>query len=129
VGLQGAIAYGLLSLFTGEPYPLLPYLLGVAGLAVNTLFYLALALMMGVLTSNRKVVLGVSLGVLLGGWLISIFLGTFAMLTPWSLMTALPAAVLGEPLPLPIWLPIGITAVLSVILVAVAIARFKRLEF
>jgi len=129
VGLQGAIAYGLLSLFMAEPFPLPPYLVGMAGLAVNTLFYLALALMMGVLTANRNTVLGVSLGVLLGGWLISVFLGTFAMLTPWSLMNVLPAAALGEPLPLPIWLPIGITAILSAIFVAVALARFERLEF
>ena len=129
VGLQGAIAYGLLSLFMAEPFPLPPYLVGMAGLAVNTLFYLALALMMGVLTANRNTVLGVSLGVLLGGWLISVFLGTFAMLTPWSLMTVLAAAALGEPLPLPIWLPIGVTAILSIIFVAVALARFERLEF
>ena len=128
VGLQGAIAYGLLWLFMGEPFPLPRYLVGMAGLAVNTLFYLALALMMGVLTANRNMVLGVSLGVLVGGWVISIFLGTCAMLTPWSLMTALPTAVLGEPLPLPIWLPIGITVILSVIFVAVALARFERLE-
>jgi hypothetical protein len=44
-------------------------------------------------------------------------------------MTALPTAILGEPLPLPIWLPIGITAILSAIFVAVALARFNRLEF
>ena len=129
VGLQGAIAYGLLWLFMGEPFPLPRYLMGVTGLAVNSVFYLAFALMMGVLTANRNMVLGVSLGVLVGGWVISIVLGTCAMLTPWSLMTALPNAVLGEPLPLPIWLPIGITVILSAIFVAVALARFERLEF
>jgi ABC-2 type transport system permease protein len=128
VGLQGAIAYGLLSLFMAELFPLARFLVGMAGLAVHTVFYLALALMIGVLTANRNTVLGMSLSVLLGGWLISIFLGTFAMLTPWSLMTALPTAILGEPLPLPIWLPIGMTAILSAIFVAVALARFNRLE-
>jgi ABC-2 type transport system permease protein len=129
VGLQGAIAYALLALFAGEPFPPARYLVGMAGLAVNTLFYLSLALMLGVLTSNRTVVLGVSLGALLGGSLMGIFWGAFAMLTPWSLMFALPAAVLGEPLPLPVWVPVGMTALLSVIVVAMAIARFERLEF
>jgi ABC-type transport system involved in multi-copper enzyme maturation permease subunit len=62
VGVQGAIAYGLLSLRVGAPLPLLPYLVGMAGLAVHTLFYLALTLMMGVLTTNRRALLGVSLG-------------------------------------------------------------------
>jgi ABC-2 type transport system permease protein len=129
VGLQGAIAYGLLWLAVGEPLPLPPYLVGMAGLAVHTLFYLALALMMGVLTANRNTVLGVSLGVLLGGWLISIFLGTFAMLTPWFLDGVLTSAVLGLALPLPVWLPIGVTAGLSVICVVVTLARFEQLEF
>jgi ABC-2 type transport system permease protein len=133
VGLQGTIAYGLLWLAVGEPLPLPRYLVGMAGLAVHTLFYLALALMMGVLTSNRRVLLGVSLGVLVGGMVIvqvlGLAVGKFVMLTHWSLPGLLPAAVQGTPLPLPIWLPIGVTAVLSVIFVAVTLVRFKRLEF
>jgi hypothetical protein len=32
-------------------------------------------------------------------------------------------------LPLSIWLPIGVTAVLSVVCVAVTLVRFERLEF
>jgi ABC-2 type transport system permease protein len=129
VGLHGALGYGLLSLIMGEPFPLPPYLVGMAGLAVHTLFYLALTLMMGVLTANRRILLGVSQGVLLGGMLTTNFLGTAVMLTPWGLVQVLHAAVLGMPLPLPVWLPIGVTAVLSVICVAVALARFERLEF
>jgi ABC-2 type transport system permease protein len=129
VGLQGALGYGLLSLILGEPFPLPPYLVGMAGLAVHTLFYLALTLMMGVLTANRRMLLGVSQGVLLGGMLTTNFLGTAVMLTPWGLVQVLHAAVLGMPLPLPVWLPIGVTASLTVICVAVALARFERLEF
>jgi len=129
VGLHGALGYGLLSLIIGEPFPLPPYLLGMAGLAVHTLFYLALTLMMGVLTANRRVLLGVSQGVLLGGALLTNLPGTAVMLTPWGLVNVLPAAVLELPVPLPIWLPIGVTAVLSVISVAVTLARFERLEF
>ena len=133
VGLQGAIAYGLLSLTMGRPFPLPTYLVGMTGLAVHTLSYLALTLMMGVLTSNRNTVLGVSLGVLLGGLLIvqtvGRYLGLAVMLTPWGMAMVLPAAVLGLPSPLSIWLPIGVTAILSVIFVAVALARFERLEF
>jgi ABC-type transport system involved in multi-copper enzyme maturation permease subunit len=133
VGLQGAIAYGLGWLATGEPFPLSPYLVGMAGLAVNTLFYLALTLMMGVLTANRPLLLGVSLGTHFGGVMaisfLAKFLGRFALLTPWSLFNALPAAVLGAPLPLSIWVPIGVTAGLTVVFVAVTLARFEQLEF
>ena len=125
VGLQGALGYGLLRLVTGEPLPLAPYLVGMAGLAVHTISYLALTLMMGVLTTKRGVLLGGPLGgLLLGG-----FLGTFVMLTPWALAQVLPAPVLGIPLPVSIWLPIGVTALLSVVFVAVALVRFERLEF
>jgi ABC-2 type transport system permease protein len=132
VGLQSAIAYGLLSLAMGKPFPLPPYLVGMAGLAVHTLFYLALALMMGVLTANRTTLLGASLAVVLIGWLVTpigLSVGTFVMLMPFTLVHILPAAVQGAPLPLSIWLPIGVTAILSVIFVAVALARFERLEF
>ena len=129
VGLQGTLGYGVLWLVMGEPFPLSLYLVGMAGLAVHTLFYLALTLMMGVLTANRRMLLGVSQGVLLGGMLTTNFLGTAVMLTPWGLVQVLHAAVLGMPLPLPVWLPIGVTASLTVICVAVALARFERLEF
>jgi len=133
VGLQGAIAYGQVSLAMGKPFPLLPYLVGMAGLAVHTLFYLALTLMMGVLTANRPLLLGVSLGVHFGGVLaisfLGKFLGEFVLLTPWSLFNTLPATALGVTLPVSIWVPIGVTAVLSVVFVAVMVARFERLEF
>ena len=133
VGLQGALGYGQLSLVMGEPFPLLPYLVGMTGLAVHTLFYLSLTLMMGVLTINRRALLGVTMGSLMGGMMILQILavpaGKFVMLTPWSLNNVLPAAVLGIPLPLSIWLTIGVTAILSAIFVAVAVTRFERLEF
>jgi ABC-type transport system involved in multi-copper enzyme maturation permease subunit len=129
VGLQSAVGYGLLWLAAGSPFPLPYYLVGVAGLAVHTLFYLALSLMMGVLTAKRSVLLGTSLGVLLGGLLLGGFLGTLVMLTPWGLGSVLPYAVQGTPLPLPIWVPIGVTALMTVGCVVVALVRFERLEF
>jgi hypothetical protein len=133
VALQGAIAYGQAWLALGEPFPPSPYLVGMAGLAVYTLFYLALTLMMGVLTANRPLLLGVSLGALFGGVMViglfGKYLGKFVMLTPWCMFNVLPVAVLGAPLPLSIWVPIGVTAALSVVFVAVTLARFERLEF
>jgi ABC-type transport system involved in multi-copper enzyme maturation permease subunit len=132
VGLQGVIGYVLLWLATGEPLPLPPYLVGMAGLAVNTLFYLSLTLMLGVLTGNRIALLGASLGLVLLGFLavpLGATVSALVMLTPFALIHVLPAVVLGTPLPLSIWVPIGITAVLSVIFVVVTLARFERLEF
>jgi ABC-2 type transport system permease protein len=132
VGLQAALGYGLLWLATGEPLSLPPFLAGVAGLAVNTLFYLALTLMLGVLTANRIALLGASLGLVLGGFVavpLGSTVGTLAMMTPFTLIHVLPSIVLGLPLPLSIWVSMGITAALSVIFVVVTLARFERLEF
>lgn len=133
VSLQGVLGYGLLSLATGEPFPLAPYLVGMVGLAVNTFLYMTLTLMLGVLTANRRALLGASLGVLMGGMMIiqalALVVGDLVMLTPWALGQFLPLAVLGVPLPMSIWLPIGETAILSVICVVVALTKFERLEF
>lgn len=132
VGLQAVVGYGLLWVATGEPLPLGPFLVGVAGLAVNALFFLTLTLMLGVLTANRIALLGGSLGLALLGF-VAVPLGAtvsmFVMLTPFALIHVLPAVVLGSPLPLSIWLTIGITAALSVIMVVVTLARFERMEF
>jgi ABC-type transport system involved in multi-copper enzyme maturation permease subunit len=129
VGLQGALGYGLVSLVGGQPFAVSSYLVGIAGLAVHTLFYLALTLLLGVLTCDRMKLLGISLGSLLGGMLITRFMGVFGLLTPWSLGDTLPYAVMGTVLPVPIWATIGVTAVLAVTFVAVAIFKFQRLEF
>jgi ABC-2 type transport system permease protein len=132
VGLQVVLGYGLLWLAAGVPSPLGPFLVGVVGLAANALFYLTLTLMIGVLTSNRMALLGASLGLALLGFAavpLGATVSPIVMLTPFALIHVLPAAALGSPLPLSIWLPIGITAILAVIFVAVTLARFERLEF
>jgi ABC-2 type transport system permease protein len=128
VGSQGVIGYVLLSLIMGKPFPLLPYLTGIAGLAVHTLFYLTITLMMGVMTTNRRNLLGVVQGVLLGGTLLTNLPGTALMVSPWGLIEILPVAVLGLPLPISIWLPIGVTAILTIFCVAIALVKFNRLE-
>jgi ABC-type transport system involved in multi-copper enzyme maturation permease subunit len=132
VGLQVALGYGLLWLVAGEPLPLSSFLVGTAGLAVSMLFYLALTLMLGVLTANRIALLGASLGLTLLGFVVvplGATVSTWVMLTPFALIHVLPAVVLGMPLPLSVWVPIGITALLSVLFVVVTLARFERLEF
>jgi len=129
VALQGAIAYGLISLANGGLFPLVPFLAAVGGLAVNTLYYLALTLMMGVLTDNRGTLLGVALGMLFGGLLVGSFMGTYSLFTPWSMTAALPAIALQTPLPLPSWLPLCTTAALTLLCVAVALWRFRTMEF
>jgi len=129
VGLQSAIAYGLISLANGGLFPLGPFFAAVGGLAVNTLFYLALTLMMGVLTHNRGTLLGVALGMLFGGLLVGSFMGPYSLFTPWSMTAALPAMALQMGLPLPIWLPLCTTAALTLLCIGVALWAFRTMEF
>lgn len=129
VSLQIAISYGLVSLAHGSPFPAGPFLIGAAGLALHTLFYLALTLMMGVLANSRGALLGIPLGVLFGGLLAAGFLGTASLFTPWSMAAVLPAAVLQAPLPLSVGWPLAMTAVLTLLCIAVALWKFRQLEF
>jgi ABC-type transport system involved in multi-copper enzyme maturation permease subunit len=129
VGVQSAIAYGLIALANGAPLPLAPFLVGAGGLALHTLFYLSLTLMMGVLANSRSLLMGVPLGVLFGGMLAANFVGKAALLTPWSLAAVLPATVLQLPLPLPAALPLAVTAALTVVAIAVTLRKFRQLEF
>jgi len=129
VALQSAIAYGLISLANGGLFPLIPFLAAAGGLAVNTLFYLALTLMMSVLTDNRGTLLGVTLGMLFGGLLVGSLMGTYSLFTPWSMTAALPAIALQTTLPLPTWLPLCVTVALTLLCIAVALWRFRTMEF
>lgn len=126
--VPGAVAYSLLTLALGEPYPALPYLLGMAVLTLHTLFYLALSLMMGVLATSRGPLLAVTLGSVLGGAVAMDFLPTLAMLTPWLLPNIAGALALEAPLPAELWAPIVATAVLTLVAMAVALWRFQRAE-
>jgi ABC-type transport system involved in multi-copper enzyme maturation permease subunit len=129
VGLPMALGYGQFWLVNGTPLPLIPFLTGAAALALHTLFYLCLTLMMGVVANGREVLLGVPLGVLFGGLIIVSFVGTFGLFTPWSMAAVLPAVVLEQSMPLPAWVPLASTAVLAGICVALTLYSFRKLEF
>jgi len=130
IGFQSAVAYGLLWLANGDPLPLLPYLIGVGGLTLHTFFYLALTLMLGVFVKTRSQVLGVAMGSLFGGILLSSLISQLGLITPWSLPNLLPALALQIPLPLATALtPILMTAIWSVVFIFAALWKLSRLEF
>jgi hypothetical protein len=64
-----------------------------------------------------------------GGLLVGSFMGTYSLFTPWSVTAVLPAIALQTPLPLPTWLPLCTTAALTLLCVAVALWRFRSMEF
>lgn len=126
--VPGAVAYGLLSLAVGEPYPAVAFLSGMGVLALHTLFYLALSLMMGVLVTSRGPLLAITLGSVLGGAVAIEFAPSVSLVTPWLLPNIAGALALDVPLPADLSLPIGATAVLTLVALAVALWRFQRAE-
>jgi ABC-2 type transport system permease protein len=124
--LQSLVAYLLLS--TAGSLSPLAFLAGVGVLTVHTLFYLALTLMMGVLSENRGLILGVPLGFLLAGSLLSTF-KPLLIATPWGLGSLETAVALATDVPAILWLPLVATVGWTVAFVFVAIWRFERVEF
>ncbi|HEX2185615.1 MAG TPA: ABC transporter permease subunit [Chloroflexota bacterium] len=79
VGVQGAGAYAIAAAADG-PAPLVPYLAALAALAVQVLFYLALALLLGTVFRSRNPVIAIPLLLLfvMAQWLGSVELSAVA---------------------------------------------------
>jgi ABC-2 type transport system permease protein len=126
--LPGAVAYGLFVL-AGAELPATSLVAAMAVLALHTLFYLALSLMMGVIADSQGALLAVTLGSVLGGAVLIDFIGRAAFLTPWPLGNIAVAVAQGAALPANIlWAPVAATALLTAAAIGIAIWRFQRAE-
>lgn len=130
VGLPSVMAYGMLSVYMGAPFPLMTFLSAVGIMTVHTFFYLTLTLMLGTIFNNRGPILGIALGFLLGGGLLGglfepLFYVTPLMLPNIALLTASAQAI---PTELGI-APLVATALWSVVFIFVALAKFEKMEF
>jgi ABC-2 type transport system permease protein len=126
--LPGAVAYGLFWLATGGMVSLPRFAAGLGLMALHTAFYLALTIMMGVVAKSRGMVLGVTLGSLLGGTLLTNLLGPAAFITPWPLANIAVGVVQGAPLPTIALLPVALTAILTIVAGLAAVWAFERAE-
>lgn len=124
--LQGVVAYIQLS-FVGE-LAFLPFIKGLAIMAIHTLFYLGLVFFLNVFSQNRGLVLGVSLASLLGGQFLLNLKATFYV-TPWGLSNVAVAAATGQSLPLELFIPVLVTAGWCLFFILASFWRFERLEF
>ena len=126
--LPGVVAYALFTL-AGAAMPVTTFVAAMLLLALHTLFYLALSLMMGVIADGQGALLAVTLGSVLGGAVLVDFVGRAAFLTPWPLGNIAVALAQGAALPADIlWTPVAATAILTLVAVGVAIWRFKHAE-
>jgi ABC-2 type transport system permease protein len=126
VVLPSVLAYVQFMLASGSVS--VPHFLGGLGLlALHTLFYVALTLLLGVLSDNRGVVLGVSLGILLGGTLLR-SVWPLSLILPWVLPDMAASVFLGNPLPVQMLIPIMMTFVWTVLFILIGVRRFNRQE-
>lgn len=126
LGLQGAVAYALLSTVGQVDVP--RFLAGLGALGLHLLFYLTLALLAGVVAKSRGPVLAITFGSLLGGQVLAV-LKPLVLVTPWKLLDVGAAIAVGAPLSPELAGPIVATAAWCVLFVAAMIWQFERLEF
>jgi len=128
--VPSAIFYGESLMLAGRVPELAPFLTGVGIMAVHTLFYLALTLLLGTLFDTRGPIAGVAMGVLFAGFLPPNLLPQAALLAlPWTLRDSAVGLVLGSTLPA-VWpIPVIATVLWTVLFIGVAFWRFGREEF
>jgi ABC-type transport system involved in multi-copper enzyme maturation permease subunit len=125
--IPGVVAYTLFTL-AGAEMPLANFAAAMGLLALHTLFYLALSLMMGVIAESQGALLAVTLGSVLGGAVLVDFIGRLAFVTPWLLGNIAVGVAQDVALPPIMWLPVAATALLTLSAIAVAIWRFETAE-
>lgn len=126
--VQAAIAYAQISIATGGLVPITAFLGGVGIMAVNSLFYLVLAMALGTFTLSRGVTLGLPIVVgLVGSFLLQI-VSELQYVTPWALGSM--ALATAEGVTLPEWaiFPIIATVIWTLVFAGAAIWKFEQIE-
>jgi ABC-2 type transport system permease protein len=128
VGLPGLVLHLEMMLAGGTGRPLWGLLAGIGGLALYLLFYLSLTLMLSVLSDSGGQVLGVSLGILFGGMLLSQLVSALGTVGPWRLPYL--ALLLATGQAVPEWAPVpaAATAAWTAVFAAVSVVAFRRQE-
>ena len=130
VGLPSAMVYGMLSLRTGAPFPLAPFLSAIGIMTAHTLFYLTLTLMLGTIFNNRGAILGITLGSILGGGILGGFISQLFYVTPWLLPKVAWLTATGQAIPVEMGIASLVATVLwSVVFTYVALVKCEKMEF
>jgi ABC-2 type transport system permease protein len=128
--LPSAIFYGESLFLAGQVPELVSFLSAVGIMVVHTLFYLALALLLGTIFSTRGPISGVAMGVLFAGFLPPNMLPQAVQLVlPWTLKSSAVGLALGTPMPAEWIIPVIATVLLTALFLGVALWRFGREEF
>jgi len=130
VGLPAVIGYCMLSLRSGELFPLLPFISAVGIMVANLFFYLTLTLMLGTIFDNRGPILGIALGSVLGGSFLGSLFKPLLYVTPWILPKVASMVASGQAIPPGIGVaPLISTILWSVAFVILAMMKLEKTEF
>ncbi len=98
--------------------------------AIHQVFYIALTLMLGTFFRSRGPVAGAALGFWVSGNILTNLLPAWAVLAlPWLLSGSAASIALWKPVAVPLWITTSSTALLTILLLAIALWRFEREEF
>lgn len=121
-------AYVLFTLAEAGAVALIPFVLAVGLTLLHTLFYLTLALLLGVLVTHHGLVLGATIGFFFAGQFVSGFVPLLDMLTPWTLPKIAVALVMDGSLPVWMLLPVAMTGIWVIVFLLIALWCFERSE-
>jgi ABC-2 type transport system permease protein len=112
------------------PLSIVPFLAGLAMVALSQLFYLTLTLMLGTFFNSRGPIAGIGIAFIMIGLMLKGMIPLVVLaVTPWLLPDLSSALALGMPLPSIWFVPIVATSIWIVVMIAVALWRFGREEF
>jgi ABC-2 type transport system permease protein len=112
------------------PLSIVPFLAGLAMVALSQLFYLTLTLMLGTFFNSRGPIAGIGIAFIMVGLMLKGMIPLVVLaVTPWLLPDLSSALALGMPLPSIWFVPIVVTGIWILVMTAVALWRFGREEF
>lgn len=130
VGLPSVAVFALLSARMGSLFPVGPFFSAVVIMALHTLFYLTLTLMLGTIFNNRGPILGVALGSVLGGGIVGGFIKPLMSITPWMLPKVALLTASSQMIPVGVGIPAVVSTFLwSAIFIGIALAKSDKIEF
>jgi ABC-2 type transport system permease protein len=128
VALPGLVAYVELWLVSGIAAPIGPYLLALSVLFLTLIFYITLSLMLGVIFDQRGPVLAGTLGVLIGGIIVSQFVPKLGYILPLTMDRAAMTLLQQQPLPLALGFELISAGLFSLLFLVAALWKFEEAE-